>query len=410
MSDQPPPSDGAPGAGAPRIYLVAGEASGDRLGAALMAGLRELCPGCLFAGVGGAQMQAAWLDSLFPMEELSVMGLTEVLPKYPQLRRRLGETVADASAWQPDVLVTIDSPDFGLRVARQLRPRLPRLHRVHYVAPTVWAWRSGRAQRMAGVVDQVLALFPFEPPYFERVGLRCDFVGHPVVEEPRVSAEQEAALRGELELGEAPVLLALPGSRRSEVARLAPVFAQALRPVAAARPDLRIVVPAVAHLAGWLRETTAGWPGKVQILDPSQPPAMGHEAAKRTVFSLAEAALAASGTVSLELARARTPMVVAYDMNWLSRQIIQRMLKVDTVTLVNLVSQTRSVPEFLGADCRPGPIGAALLALLEDGQARAAQCAAMEVTMTRLGEGGEAPGLRAARAVLDGLAAARKRA
>ncbi|APX88706.1 lipid-A-disaccharide synthase [Brevirhabdus pacifica] len=386
-----------------RYFLIAGEPSGDRLGASLMAGLRALDPDASFAGVGGALMEDAGLTSLFPMEELSVMGIAEVLPKYRQLKRRIGQTAREILQDPPDVLITIDSPDFCLRVARLVRAE-SRIRTVHYVAPTVWAWRPGRATKMAPLIDQVLALFPFEPPYMEAAGMRCDFVGHPVVAEPRVSADERQAMRDGLGVADgAPLIVLLPGSRRGEISRLLPVFGAALEKVLSRHPDARVVLPAGRQVAGMVAEACADWKVRPIILDPRGMEPDAAEARKRAALAAADVALAASGTVSLELAAADTPMVIAYDMNWLSRRIMLPMLRTDTVTLVNLVAESRTIPEFLADDCRPGPIAEALVNLMDDPAARDGQQGAMALTMERLGRGGEDPGLRAARAVLDGL-------
>ncbi len=385
-----------------RVFLIAGEASGDRLGAALMAGLHTLAGSVEFDGIGGPLMQAEGLVSRFPMDELSVFGIAEVLPKYRHLKRRIAETARRVAETGPDVLITIDSPDFCLRVARLVKAASD-VRVVHYVAPSVWAWRAGRAAKMAASVDQVLALLPFEPPYMQAAGLRCDFVGHPVVAEPRATGAEIAAFRAETGIGDAPVLLVLPGSRRGEVGRLAPTFGEALRPVLARHPEQRVVLPAAPSVASAVVEAARAWPGDPVILDPRGMPEAAAATAKRAAFAAAGTALAASGTVSLELAAAATPMVIAYDMNWLSWQIMSRMLKTDTVTLVNLVSGTSTVPEFLGPACKPAAIAGALVRLIEDEAARTAQISAMADTMIRLGQGAEPPGLRAARAVLDGL-------
>lgn len=374
-----------------RLFVVAGEPSGDRLGGALMAGLRALAPGVDFAGVGGAAMEAEGLDSLFPMEELSVMGLVEVLPKYRALKRRIAQTAQAVLDSGAVALVTIDSPDFCLRVARLVKAVQPGFPVIHYVAPSVWAWRAGRAAKMAQVVDHVLALLPFEPPYMTAVGMSCDFVGHPVVAEPQADPASVAGFAARHGLA-APWLLALPGSRKGEVARLAPVIGAALRAV----PGVPVVLPTVRGVAGLVRALVADWPVQPLIVTDAED--------KRAAFGGARVALAASGTVSLELAAAGVPMVIAYDMNLLSRFVIARLLKVDTVTLVNLVSETRAVPEFLGARCRAELIGPALAGLVPDGPAREAQMQAMALTMERLGRGGEAPGLRAARSVLAAVA------
>ena len=385
-----------------RVFILAGEPSGDRLGAALMRGLKALAPGVTFEGIGGAMMTGEGLSSRFPMEELSVMGIAEILPKYFDLKRRIQETADAVLEMKPDVMITIDSPDFSLRLAKLVKAGSD-IRTVHYVAPSVWAWRPGRAVKMAQVIDHVLALLPFEPPYMEAAGMDCDFVGHPVVAEPQATAAEIAAFRSAFDLGAAPVLLALPGSRRSEVGRLADVFGAALRTFHQRHPEVRIVVPAAAHVAPLVREKLSNWPRGCVVLDPKDFAPEVFAAHKRAAFAAADLALAASGTVSLELAAAQTPMVIAYKFNWLTWQIMKRMALIDTVTLVNLVSETRVVPECLGPDCTPEQIAARLEDVLAQPDA---QGAAMAVTMNRIGMGGEAPGLRAARAVLERLPAA----
>ncbi|MCL6281940.1 lipid-A-disaccharide synthase [Ruegeria sp. 2012CJ41-6] len=382
-----------------RVFILAGEPSGDRLGGALMQGLRQRVPDVAFEGIGGPMMTGQGLHSRFPMSELSIMGLTEVLPKYFHLKRRIAETAQAVLEMKPDVLITIDSPDFSLRVAKLVKAQST-IRTVHYVAPSVWAWRPGRADKMAKVIDHVLALLPFEPPYMERAGMECDFVGHPVAADPVAGADEIAALRAELNLGDAPVLLALPGSRRGEIERLAPVFGAALQGFLKDRPEMRVVVPAVPHVVDLVQAQTADWPGRPVILDPRGIDSDVAATRKRAVFAMADLALAASGTVSLELAAQNTPMVIAYKLSWLTQKIAERMVKLDTVTLVNLVSETRVVPECLGPACTPDNVAAALAALQAD---PSGQAAAMALTMERLGRGGEAPGLRAARAVLDRL-------
>jgi lipid-A-disaccharide synthase len=379
-----------------KVFVVAGEPSGDKLGQAVMAALRSLRQDVTFAGIGGPLMQGQGLVSQFPMDELSVMGIAEVLPKYFHLKRRIAETAEAVIAMQPDLLLTIDSPDFCLRVARIVKARSA-IRTVHYVAPTVWAWRPGRAAKMAKVIDHVLALFPFEPPYMQAAGMDCDFVGHPVVTDKQASAAEAQAFRDAHDLGDVPLILALPGSRRGEVTQLADRFGAALRLVVEQRPDARVVVPVAAPVARIVRDLTQGWPGRPILIDPATD---ADGSLKRAAFRAASVALAASGTVSLELAAAETPMVIAYDMSWLSRMIITRMLLVDTLTLVNLVSETRTIPEFIGKNCVAGSIGRAVLDVLAD---PASQRAAMNLTMERLGRGGEPPGLRAAKAILARL-------
>ena len=354
-----------------------------------MAGLKTLRPEVEFHGIGGPLMQAEGLESLFPMEELSVMGIAEVLPKYFHLKRRIREAAEAALACQPAALITIDSPDFSFRVAKLVKEARPGLRTIHYVAPSVWAWRPGRAAKMARYIDHVLALLPFEPPYMTAVGMTCDFVGHPVVSEPLASPEEAAAMHAE---GGGPLLLALPGSRRSEVTRLAPVFGEVVARLHAAHPGLRVALPTVRGVADLVGSLTAGWSVRPEIItDPAR---------KRVAFAAADLALAASGTVSLELAANHCPMVIAYDMNPVSMWLMRRMALIDTVTLVNLVSETRIIPEFLGKECRPDRIAPALEAVLTQ---PVTQAHAMELTMKRLGQGAEPPGLRAAKSVLSVL-------
>ena len=380
-----------------RVWLIAGEPSGDRLGAALMDGLRARVPDIRFDGVGGDRMIGAGLRSLFPMDEISIMGLSEIMRRYRALQARIRETARAVVAARPDVLVTVDIPEFSLRVARLVRAADPSIRIVHYVAPTVWAWRPGRAVKMAPHVDQVLAILPFEPPYMEAAGLACDFVGHPVVTEAQATEAEAAAFRAEHGI-DGPLALLLPGSRRSELARLLPVLAEVSTRLQRERPGLRQAIPAAGPVAQAVAAAVSGWPAAPLVIDPRTDTG---GAAKRAAFRAADVAVAASGTVSLELAAADTPMIIAYDMSWLSRQIIGRMVMVDTVTLVNLVSDTRVVPEFIGARCRPAPIAAAALAVLDD---PAGQRDAMRLTMDRLGRAGPPPGQRAADAILARMA------
>ncbi len=365
------------------LYLIAGEPSGDRLGAALMAGLKSLHPGVTFHGVGGPLMQAEGLHSQFPMAELSVMGIAEVLPRYLHLKRRIRECAAAVAG--ADALITIDSPDFCFRVARLVKAANPAMKTIHYVAPSVWAWRPGRAGKMAAFIDHVLALLPFEPPLMTAHGMTCDFVGHPVVAEAQATPVAQ----------QSPLILTLPGSRASEITRLIPVFGAVLARVKQVHPDARVALPSVPHLMAQVRDLTRDWPIAPQIIADAD-----H---KRQAFADATVALAASGTVSLELAANRCPMVIAYRMNPVTFWLMRRAALIDTVTLVNLVSETRVIPEFLGPRCVPDLIAPALIDLMGNGPARAAQMAAMDVTMVRLGKGDADPGLRAAQSVLRAI-------
>ncbi|WP_134682193.1 lipid-A-disaccharide synthase [Paracoccus ravus] len=384
-----------------KFFVIAGEPSGDNLGGPLMDGLKRLDPAAEFLGVGGPAMAGEGLESLFPMEELSVMGIVEVLPKYRQLKARISQTALAVAEARPDVLITIDSPDFCLRVAREARALMPDLRTIHYVAPSVWAWRSGRAQKMAKVIDHVLAILPFEPPYMQAAGMSCDFVGHPIATAPLADKAQGAAFREAHGIApDAPLILCLPGSRRGEVSRLGPRFDEALMQLRDRVPEIRVVIPTVRGVAGLVHDMTRRWPTAPIVVENADE--------RRAAFAAADLALAASGTVSLDLAANDVPMVIGYDVAPLSRALIGLLLKTDTVTLVNLVSESRVVPEFLGRKCQPGPMSKALYDLIENPKARAAQHDAMTLTMERLGRGGEAPGMRAARSVMAAMGAERR--
>ncbi len=382
----------------PKFFIIAGEPSGDRLGAALMAGLKELSPSVEFAGIGGPLMQAQGLQSLFPMEELSIMGIVEVLPKLPHLLRRVQQSADAAVAFDPTALITIDSPDFCLRVSRKVKA-VSDIPVVHYVAPSVWAWRPERAVKMARSVDHVLTLLPFEPPLMQAAGMSADFVGHPVVAEPRADAQAVAGFRAAYGIDpDQPVLTVLPGSRSGEVARMGPVFRDVVLRLGTEMPGVRVVIPSVANRVEELQQIFAG-SGAI-ILDPRGRPPEETEAEKRACYAGSAAALATSGTVSLELAANDVPMVIAYDMNPITGYLTRRMALVSTVTLVNIVTDTRAVPEFLFRDCNADTIYPVIHRLLSDPQAGAEQHDAMRATMQALGQGGEPPGLRAARSVM----------
>ena len=377
-----------------RVFIIAGEPSGDALGGDVMVGLKELCSNVTFQGIGGPNMQTQGLVSLFDMSELSVMGLAEILPKYHHLKRRISQTAQAAIASAPDVIVTIDSPDFCLRVAKLVKAQHD-IRVVHYVAPSVWAWRPKRAQKMARHVDQVLALLPFEPPFMQAAGVQCDFVSHPVANTAQASSEDCAAFRIRHQISEdSPLVLVLPGSRGGEVRRLSDVFGQALTRFQETHTNARFVLPVAPSVRDLVTELTANWLVKPILIDSADHPE------KLSAFGAADIALAASGTVSLELAAAQTPMTIAYKMNWLTAAIMRRLMRVDTVTLVNLVSETRAVPEFLMENCTSEAVSQGLLTLLAKPDT---QSAALDITMDRLGRGQERAGLRAGRAILDGI-------
>lgn len=385
---------------APLIYLVAGESSGDALGARLIVAIANATDGrARFRGVGGPMMRDAGLESLFPMADLAVMGVAEVAGRLPLLLRRIRETVADVEASRPDVLVTIDSPDFSFRVAKRLDGT--GVPRVHFVAPSVWAWRPGRAAKVARFLDHLLCLLPFEPPYFEREGLAATFVGHPVLESG-ADKGAGAGFRTHHGLAAGTKLLAvLPGSRMSEVSRLVGVFGETVRELQRRHSGLAVALPTVPHVADAVRAAVADWPVPTIVIEAGA-------AERYDAFAAADAAVAASGTVALELAMAGTPAVIAYRLNPLTAWLARRLVKVRFVSLVNILLDRAAVPELLLGDCRAETLVPALDALLAGGEQVAAQRAAYAEALALLGEGGVPPSERAAAVVLDIAARGRR--
>jgi lipid-A-disaccharide synthase len=379
----------------PTIFLIAGEPSGDALGAALMAALsRRLGGHVQFCGVGGEAMIDQGLASLFPMSDLSVMGLTEVLPRLPLLLRRIRQTVAGVRERRPDIVVSIDAPDFSFRVGRQLAADAVPL--VHYVAPTVWAWRPGRARAVAQFLDHLMALLPFEPPYFEREGLDCTYVGHPALEAGFNRGNGERFRRAHGLTEGQPVLTVLPGSRRGELARLLPVFGDTMRRLVYRHPALVVAVPVVPHLAKQIEIETANWPLRAVIVRG--------ERDKIDAFAASTAALAASGTVSLQLALARVPQVIAYRVNALTAWAARRLIRVQHASLPNIILGRGVVPELLQNACEPIGLGHAVADLLEQPKLRQAQINAFEDMAKIMGEGEMLPSERAADVILTLLA------
>ena len=350
-----------------KIGLIAGEASGDQLGFKLMRALRYREPDCQMVGVGGVLMEQEGLRSLFPISDIAVMGILPVIARLPLLLRRIRETVAYFADEKPDVLVIIDSPDFTHRVARQLKKQLPDLPVINYVSPTVWAWRPGRARTMRGFITHVLALLPFEPTTYQRLaGPPCTYVGHPLIERldelhPDVD---EQARRDQQPFK----MLILPGSRRSEIRRLMPIFGDVLHRLSSQSAiTIEAVLPAVAHLRGEIESLVASWPVKPRLL--------AGEADKYQAFREARVALAASGTVTLELALSGVPQVVAYQVSSLEAQL-RHFITVSSIVLPNLILEDHSYPEFLQEHCTADNLSKALHPLFEQSPERSAQLAA----------------------------------
>lgn len=384
---------------APLVYLIAGEPSGDLLGGRLMAALKAHSGGAIrFAGIGGPYMQEQGLQSLFPMTELTVMGLTEVLPRIPRILRRVRETLDDIGQRQPAALITIDSWGFTGRVQKGCQRKYGDLPRIHYVAPMVWAWKPKRAAELAGVLDLLMTLLPFEPPYFEKEGLRTIHVGHPVIECGAGQGDGAAFRQRHHLAADDKVLAVLPGSRHSETSKLLPVFTAVLERLRVSQPHLRVVVPTLPHLAAEIRQAASSWPFSPLILDDP--------AEKYDAFAAADCALAASGTVALELAMAGLPTVIAYRLSALTAFVARRFFgfKIKWATLINMMLDRPVMPEFLQEDCKAAKIAPMLEWVLTDAADRGHRRRDMAEAMVKLGLGGPSPGDRAAQVVLDYIA------
>lgn len=378
-----------------RLFLVAGETSADTLGARLVRALRQRAGQPLeLTGIGGPQLASEGLESRFPMEELSLMGLVEVLPHVPRVLRRLRETQAFVHATRPDAVVTIDAPGFNLRLLRRIGPGSWK--RIQYVAPQAWAWRQGRARKLPGLVDRLLLLLPFEESFFQGYGVPATFVGHPIVEElpARLDPHGFRATHG---LGEArPLLLVLPGSRRSEVERHLPVLDRLAALLVARRPGTRIVLPTVPAVVEQVRAATASWAVPVTILTD--------RARRFDAYAAADLAIAASGTVTLELALAAVPSLVIYRISPLTGFFARRMIKVPWASLVNLIGGEEIIPELIQENCTPERLLAAADRLLDDPAAATAQRQHLAEIAAALAPGeGLLPSERAADAVLATL-------
>ncbi len=349
-----------------RIGIIVGEVSGDALGAKLVSALRLKLSdrSLMFFGTAGPAMQSLGLKSLFPLEEIAVMGIVPVIKRLPSLLRRIRETADALIAFKPDILVVIDSPDFTHRVAKRFRAIRRDTPIIDYVSPTVWAWRPGRAKKMKAYIDQVLAILPFEPAAHQRLGgPSCTYVGHPLIE--RLDVLRPSPREVMARQTEPPCVVVLPGSRRSEITRLMPIFRDVLVRTTAAYDDpINFVLPAVDHLRASIEGSIKDWPIKPQVVSG--------ENEKYLAFRKARAALAASGTVTLELALAHVPMAVGYRVGRVEGQI-RHFIHVPSIVLPNLIIGENVIPERIQADCNSEQLTADLLPLLTDTSQRKRQ-------------------------------------
>ena len=381
------------------IMLVAGEASGDALGARLARALRGRlgASGVRFIGVGGAQMGAEGIVSPFDLSEITVLGIFEGLLRYRQIIARVNDTAALAEREKPDIAVLIDSWGFTIRVARRLRAIDPKLPLVKYVGTQVWAWRAGRAKILAAAVDHLLSIHTFEPPYFEREGLKTTFVGNPALARDPGKADP-ARLRAAIGAGPGdPILLVLPGSRQGEIKRMTPPFGEAVRLLKASHPGLQVVVPAAASVASQVKAQVATWVPGVHVIED--------EGLKFDAMAAATVALACSGTVTTELALAGCPMVVAYRLGEFTAAIVRRLIRTRYVTVFNIVADKAIAPELLQEACTGPALAAAVAERLDDAALRARQVAEQNAALAMMGRGGADPSERSADVILEILAA-----
>jgi lipid-A-disaccharide synthase len=384
-----------------QVFVLAGEPSGDMLGGRLLQALKDQAGDQLeFFGVGGPRMAERGLVSLFPMEELSLIGFAEILPHLPRLAARLSETATEIRRRKPALVLTIDSPGFALRLQRRLGGLS--MLRMHYVAPQVWAWRQQRAARLAGDVDHLMALLPFEPPFFERYGLSCSFVGHPITEE---AGREGDGMRFRRRYGvppDAPQICLLPGSRRGEVLQHLPLLGHAVAVLWQRFPRLRLVLPTLAGIAPLVKQLVAGWKVPALVLED--------RAERFDAYAASWLAIAASGTVSLEAALAGLPLITIYRTGPVTAWLARRLIKVPHVNLVNLILGRPAVPELLQEDCHPERIAAAAARLIKEEDLRRDQQAALAEAVARLGgTDARSPSQCAAARVLEVMANAQQR-
>ncbi len=378
-----------------KIFLVAGEHSGDQLGASLMRGLKTQHPNIEFYGIGGPAMQEQGLSSLFPMDDLAVMGLSEILPRLPLLIKRINQTVSSAEHIKPDCVVTIDAPDFCFRVAKKLKKRasVRSIPIVHYVAPSVWAWRPGRARKVAQFLDHLLALLPFEPPYFEKEGLKCSFIGHPILESNLDQGDAQAFKTRYTISDDKRLLCLLPGSRRSEIERLLPVFCDTFELLKKRIPTLHLIIPTVSTTHATVERMLNSRTISATIIQ--------NKDEKADALKACEVALAASGTVSLELAFAKVPAVIAYRVSGLTALIAKFVLKNKYFSLINLILNRLVTPENIQENCRPEVLARDVEQLFIDSGARQQQLSSYEEALIKLGKGNVNPSKDGARRVLE---------
>ena len=381
-----------------KIFIIAGEDSGDKLGSAIIDGLNNILDTPpIYVGIGGNGMKSRGLESIFPMSDLSVMGFIEIFLQYKNLKERINQTIISILDEKPDILLTIDAPEFCFRVAKKIKSLNSNTPIVHYVAPSVWAWRSRRAKKITKFIDHLMALFPFEPNYFHDVGLSCEFVGHPIISENPVEDKIITEFKKEYCLKDQPIILCLPGSRKSEINRLMPVFGETLKKFSRALPNAKFILVSTPDVYEHSKQYLEFMPQDIIILSPEKIGMDKYLEFKKASFKLSNLALAASGTVSLELAANNVPMVIGYDMSPFSKLIIGLMLRTDTVTLVNLICGNRNIPECIGSNFNQENLFLEMVRVYSNNRC---QITDFSTTMNLLGNTETPPNVRAANSLI----------
>jgi len=377
-----------------RVFVIAGEPSGDKIASGFMHAFKEIHSNVKFFGVGGFQMKREGIETLFPLEELSVMGLAEILPKLFNLISRVNYTADEIAKAKPDAVLFVDAPEFCFNVAKKVRKKDKSIPLIHYVAPTVWAWREKRAEKISKFLDCLLTLFPFEPPYFEKYGLKTVCVGHPVVEkimEP--DAAQIFRKKYNIEADQ-PILALLPGSRVNEIKQLLQIFEESVYKILTKIPNILVVIPTLPHLRPMIEEAFKGKGINPLIIEDEED--------KFRCFSASNVAIAASGTVSLELSLVGTPHLVAYRINMFSALLAKFVIKTRYFNIMNIISRRPIVPELLQDRCQADLIADEALKLLESVDARKAQLHFFNSVIDSLGRGKKiTPSQKAAETVLS---------
>ena len=379
-----------------KIYFIVGEPSGDLLASRLIKALRKKHPEAEFFGIGGETMQTEGFNSLFNIKDLSVMGMMEVIPKLPVILRRRKEVLRDIENRQPDGIVTVDSWGFVRSILKALKKKGNQIPKVHYVAPQVWAWKKGRAKTAAQIIDHLVTLLPYEPPYFEKYGLDCTFAGHPVIENTAHLPTDIALLRTQAGIpDDARVLCVLPGSRHSEVSRLAPVFIESIKRLNKEIPNLFLLIPSVETMKEEISEHFQNIGIPCQLITGQQ--------ARYEAFCMSEFALAASGTVSLELAACGTPHVIAYTFNPLTNKVVEHLAITKYANLINILADRFIIPEFVLRNCKADLIVPETLSFLHNKEKCSIQVMQAREQLAQLKPADKLPSEKAAEAVLNAI-------